>query len=504
MTLILFVYFGLLLLETSLWLPFIWREKGVIAPLLMAGNILVPCALLFLRPSLGAICLLFLGLYRACNMLRILQKRLHVDHLYHATRRTSLLLIAMQLFVAGLWALISLSTPNLPPAAWLYALAAIQLLTSAYILAILSRQLRTTAPPTPQDQIHAEDLPSVSVLIPARNETTDLEACLRSLLSSTYKKLEIIVLDDCSQNKRTPEIIRGFAHDGVRFIAGEAPPEHWLAKNFAYQKLASEANGQLLFFCGVDARFSPDSLELIVQSMLQKNKSMVSLAPRNELPSHKSLLSCVVQPGRYGWEFLLPRRMLGRPPVLSTFWLITRDLLNASGGFNAVAQSVVPERYLARRAIEDGDGYSFMVASPAMGISSVKSFAQQQATAIRTRYPQLHRRTENVAAYSLLSALFLFGPFKLLVVAAQAHSRPLAVITAVTCLTLLYVGYRLVQLTFRRGLFGGLVLWPLILAYDIGLVNYSMWQYEFHEVIWKGRNVCVPVMQVIPHLPPLS
>jgi hypothetical protein len=28
-----------------------------------------------------------------------------------------------------------------------------------------------------------------------------------------------------------------------------------------------------------------------------------------------------------------------------------------------------------------------------------------------------------------------------------------------------------------------------------------MYKYEFREVIWKERNVCVPVMHVTPHLP---
>jgi hypothetical protein len=28
-----------------------------------------------------------------------------------------------------------------------------------------------------------------------------------------------------------------------------------------------------------------------------------------------------------------------------------------------------------------------------------------------------------------------------------------------------------------------------------------MWQYEFGEVIWKDRNICIPIMQVVPELP---
>ena len=51
-------------------------------------------------------------------------------------------------------------------------------------------------------------------------------------IASDYPKLEIIVLDDCSQD-RTAEIIRNFAHDGVRFIQSEDNKDNWLDKNKA-------------------------------------------------------------------------------------------------------------------------------------------------------------------------------------------------------------------------------------------------------------------------------
>jgi hypothetical protein len=31
----------------------------------------------------------------------------------------------------------------------------------------------------------------------------------------------------------------------------------------------------------------------------------------------------------------------------------------------------------------------------------------------------------------------------------------------------------------------------------------SMFKYEFSTVIWKDRNICIPVMHVIPKLPDL-
>ena len=70
------------------------------------------------------------------------------------------------------------------------------------------------------------DLPSVSVLIPARNEQVAMRSSLEMVLASDYPKLEVIVLDDNSVDNTSDEI-KLFAHAGVRFVSGEKPPEGW-------------------------------------------------------------------------------------------------------------------------------------------------------------------------------------------------------------------------------------------------------------------------------------
>ena len=69
-----------------------------------------------------------------------------------------------------------------------------------------------------------DELPTVSVCIPARNEMHALEQCLEYILASDYGKLEVLVLDDSSSDQ-TPHIIRSFAHAGVRFIPGSPLPK---------------------------------------------------------------------------------------------------------------------------------------------------------------------------------------------------------------------------------------------------------------------------------------
>ncbi|HSX34031.1 MAG TPA: hypothetical protein VLF62_00100, partial [Candidatus Saccharimonadales bacterium] len=208
-----------------------------------------------------------------------------------------------------------------------------------------------------------------------------------------------------------------------------------------------------------------------------------------------------IQALRYWWELVPPRRLFRRPPVLSTCWIISRKVLEGAGGFQAVARSITPEAYFARKAAAR-DAYSFIRASQASGIASVKSPLEQRTTAIRMRYPQLHRRPENVLAVSLAQLTFLVLPFVLTIWGLfMGIGWPAWIMSVLTSLLLIGT-YEKMLLTTRTGHWALGLLDALIgMSFDIGLQHYSMWQYEFSEVDWKGRNICIPAMHVIPHLP---
>lgn len=480
------------LVELAMWVPGLWPARKIIACVVIVSLSIVSGLLFGGHFQFWAGILLVLSIYRIVNLLRVLEGRMQPKRLKSVARRTSIWLVCCQ---AALLLIVLLNNKlSITSTAWLYGIAVAQLAVVLVLFLSTMRHLRTTRSQAP-GQIATQNLPTLSVLIPARNETDDLEACLASLVSNDYPKLEIIVLDDCSQNKRTPGIIKDFAQSGVRFIAGKVPPKHWLAKNYAYEQLAEEANGEFLLFCGVDTRFTPHSLRAIVETMLARDKQMVSLIPRNKAPGRLNLEAAFIQPARYAWELAIPRRWRGRTPVLSTCWVITATGLRAAGRFAAVSNSVSPEAYFARYSAHHGDIYSFLQGNATIGLSSDKSLSEQRATALRTRYPQLHRRPELVALTLLAELGALTMPFVVLVGAIVRSAWPAAGIAAVTCFLLVVLYASIVHLTYRRFLWRGVWAVPFAPLYDISLLNYSMWQYEFREVIWKGRNVCIPVMQ---------
>jgi hypothetical protein len=263
-------------------------------------------------------------------------------------------------------------------------------------------------------------------------------------------------------------------------------------------------NGELILFCGVDARFSPDSLRRLVETMLQKNKSMISIIPKNRLPRQLRSLALLVQPMRYAWELSLPRKLFRRPPVLSTCWIIQKSLLEGAGGFRAVARSIVPESYFARVAIVH-DGYSFMQSDNLIGIECQKNLHEQHDTATRTKYPQLHRRPELVLILTLGELMLLILPVAFMAASIAAPDlRFYGLLSATTSIVLAIWYASIVRMVYRQTIARSLVALPFAVIHDVAVLNYSMLKYEFSRVLWKGRNVCIPVMRVEAHLPEVS
>src|SRR5581483_2264299 len=239
-----------------------WRR--ILTPFVCIALSAISAGLFAAHPSLPMLIVCAVSVYRIVNMFRIVRGRMHEKYLRRATRQTALWSLVVQSIAVGVWILandLHVSTYHI----WI-VLVYLDLIAAAILLGSTLRSMKKTRVPS-VDTAAGTDLPTLTVAIPARNETDDLQACLTSLVGSDYPKLEILVLDDCSQNRQTSDIIRNFAHSGVGFVNGQVPPDNWLAKNYAYNQLAEAASGELILFCGVDTRFQSGSLRGLVGSL---------------------------------------------------------------------------------------------------------------------------------------------------------------------------------------------------------------------------------------------
>jgi hypothetical protein len=211
------------------------------------------------------------------------------------------------------------------------------------------------------------------------------------------------------------------------------------------------------------------------------------------------LLAWLIQPMRYAWEVVLPRSYFNRPAVLSTCWIIYREELERLGAFAAVSHKIVPESYFAKEEMKKGV-YSFVMSNDQLAVESIKNVDDQLDTAIRTRYPQFHRKPEYICLSGLIEMLLALLPIACLCYMFSRFNFYLTFLSVVDIFTLSTLFGLIMNTTYQRKLWILGLLFPFGLAFDVFISNYSMWKYEFSQIIWKGRDVSNIVMRVYPKL----
>lgn len=109
--------------------------------------------------------------------------------------------------------------------------------------------------------------PIVSVIMPVYNNEKYLEQCLNSIIHQTLKNIEIICVDDGSDD-RSPEILKSFAARDSRIkLLHQENAGAGAARNLGLK----HAIGTYLSFLDSDDFFEPDMLELAVEKIESDN-----------------------------------------------------------------------------------------------------------------------------------------------------------------------------------------------------------------------------------------
>jgi chlorobactene glucosyltransferase len=167
-------------------------------------------------------------------------------------------------------------------AVWVVALAT-TLLNIAFIPRL--RPVDWTTKPLDGDGLKAAaPLPTVSIVVPARNEERTIERTVRALLAQTYTPLEVIVVDDGSTDG-TGRILAALAAEYPKLVVvtGEEPAPGWLGKPWALHEGSRRARGELLLFVDADIHYVPAAVATVVARLEKREEAMLSLLPRFEM-----------------------------------------------------------------------------------------------------------------------------------------------------------------------------------------------------------------------------
>jgi cellulose synthase/poly-beta-1,6-N-acetylglucosamine synthase-like glycosyltransferase len=196
--------------------------------------------------------------------------------------------------------------------------------------------------------------PAVSLVIPARNEAPVIGACLAAARAQRYPDLEIVVVDDGSEDETAAIVRRAGAEDGrVRLVPGQPLPPGWVGKCWALQQGAWAAQGDWLLFVDADTRLLPGAVGGAVDAARQRAVPVLSALTAQELPT---VWERVVQPAVFGAiAEALPVVLVNDPRLPQfaiangQFLLVRRDVYEAVGGHAAVRSEIAEDTAFARR-----------------------------------------------------------------------------------------------------------------------------------------------------------
>lgn len=164
--------------------------------------------------------------------------------------------------------------------------------------------------------------PRVSIVVAARNEGLTLGAALPTLLALDYPDLEVIVVDDRSDDETGSVAERIAATDRRLHVEHVRElPSGWLGKNHALHAGAGRATGEWILFTDADIHFRPDALRRAVAHALARRLDMLAAVPQLSKRGH--LLGICVG------AFSLIFSMFVRP------WQVSNPRSSAHGGVGA-------------------------------------------------------------------------------------------------------------------------------------------------------------------------
>lgn len=132
-------------------------------------------------------------------------------------------------------------------------------------------RLRAPEDPPPADG------PMLSVCIPARNEAQNIQAAVDAALQISWPRLEVIVVDDRSEDG-TGQLARdaGAGDPRLRVIEGTEPQSGWAGKPWACARAGGEAQGELLLFIDADVTIHPDAPRALIGELEGSGLGMLS------------------------------------------------------------------------------------------------------------------------------------------------------------------------------------------------------------------------------------
>ncbi|MDY0149516.1 MAG: glycosyltransferase [Kiritimatiellia bacterium] len=336
-------------------------------------------------------------------------------------------------------------------------------------------------------------LPSVSIIIPARNEAGTIGQLVSSIRQQSIQPVDLLVVDDGSED----ETVRIAEEAGATVLPASPLPVGWRGKTWACQQGAIESHGDVLLFLDADTVLQPDALKRILSVYGESGVQALSLGPYHDVHGAVEQLSGLFNLMTYAGMgafslFDSPHHPSG---LFGPFLLIDRVAYQQVGGHDRVRGEILEHMVMGQRLIEAGVPVVCMggreVVHMRMYTDGLRSLIEGWTKAFA--FGASRTRTRDL----LVSIAWLSG-------AVMAFMMPLVaalLATPVTWSLMIYALYVLQFLWFLRqiGSFAGWAsfLYPvLLLFFFFVFIRSAVRMKTGQTVTWKGRTIPPPQQSV--------
>jgi len=331
--------------------------------------------------------------------------------------------------------------------------------------------------------------PTVSAIVPARNEEATIAAAVESLAAQPEIK-EILVIDDESADG-TAAALRQLSsrYPQLRVLETQELPAGWVGKNHAISLGAAQATGDWLLFTDADGVHLPGSTAQALADAADTGAGLVSYSPEQETRTwwEKALIPLVYT--RLGRRYSYAEVNHPDSPAAAAsgqYLLMRREDYLRIGGHAAVAGEVLEDVALARLAKQAGVRLHFAPGNGIMRVRMYRTFTAMWQGWTKNLYPLIGGTTGGTPR-AVSRELFKVVPWVPLLILPLALLHLIWGVLAVALLAGRHTAY---AADLRRNRFPAafaLYYLPGVALYAAALLN-SEWRYARGSVAWKGRN----------------
>ena len=375
-------------------------------------------------------------------------------------------------------------------------LAVIASLAWLYLLAFRGFFWRATVrDDRPSGITECSPWPSITAVIPARNEAEVIEVTLGALLAQRYDgELKIVIVDDRSDDdtagiaRRAVE--RCDAADRVTILSGAPLPDGWAGKVWAMQQGVTHlerehVSTEYILFTDADIRYERDALSGIVARGRRERLVLASVMTKLRCvsPAERWTIPAFI----FFFQMLYPFTYVRRPDRTTAAaaggcMLVRHAALQTSGGLQAIRSALIDDCALARQLKRVGPiwlGLSERVTS----IRAYPVLADIRRMISRNAYAQLRFSPVLLAATAMVMLLsYTLIPIELAL--GSATARPFALFAWLTMALMFQPTLRF----YGASPWYGLALPAIATLYLAFTVRSAYEHWRGRGGAWKGRT----------------